>query len=210
MKTAERILLVSLELFNQHGESSVSSVDISLELEISPGNLYYHFKGKEIIIEALFELYRNRMSKILLSPQLDELTIDEFFYYLFLIFETSHLYRFLFRNPADLLEKYPKISRRFKMLLSEKEKVFRNAIAKFVKQGTLIGNPEQQEKMIELISILITQAPNYHILKGDDINNGGYIQKSLATILFAMAPYLNIDEATFMGLHQSIAEDNKG
>ena len=81
MKTAQRILLVSLELFNHHGEANVSSVDIANELDISPGNLYYHFKGKEVIITELFKMYQLQMDKILLAPQTDTLTIEDFFYY---------------------------------------------------------------------------------------------------------------------------------
>ena len=57
MKTAERVLATSLELFNYHGESSVTSVDIANEMDISPGNLYYHFKGKELIVDALFDIH---------------------------------------------------------------------------------------------------------------------------------------------------------
>mgnify|MGYP006189992069 CR=1 FL=1 len=51
MKTRDRILEVSLLLFNEEGESGLSSVDIANALEISPGNLYYHFKGKDAIID---------------------------------------------------------------------------------------------------------------------------------------------------------------
>jgi len=200
MKTAERILLVSLELFNHHGEANVSSVDIANELDISPGNLYYHFKGKEVIISKLFKMYQQQMDKILLAPQTETLTIEDFFYYLLMIFEASHLFRFLYRNPAEITEKYPQIVKGFRKQLSAKEKVFQQCMKSFHQQGILLGDSQKQQQMVSLIGLIGTQAPNYNLLLGKDINDGAYIYQSLSTILFALTPYINIEKESYIEL----------
>ena len=204
MKTSERILMVSLTLFNTHGEPNVSSVDIANEMDISPGNLYYHFKGKETIISSLFEMYRQRMSKILLAPNKEDLSLDDFFYYLLMILETSNLFIFLYRNPTELSEKYPQVAKGLSRMLSAKKKVFQQCIESFTKQQKLFGDKAQQQQMVELIGLVCTQSPNYHLMLGEDITEGNYVYGSLAIILFALAPYMNIDKEIYQDLHQSI------
>jgi AcrR family transcriptional regulator len=64
-RTAERILEVTLELFNRFGEPNVSTTLISAELKISPGNLYYHYPAKEELINALFGRYEKALDELL-------------------------------------------------------------------------------------------------------------------------------------------------
>ncbi|PWU20904.1 MAG: TetR/AcrR family transcriptional regulator [Bdellovibrio sp.] len=56
MKTKDRILMTSIELFNRHGIVAVTTNHIAKALDMSPGNLYFHFSNKEEIVRALFKI----------------------------------------------------------------------------------------------------------------------------------------------------------
>src|SRR6187397_681048 len=64
-RTAERILEVTLDLFNRFGEPNVSTTLISAELGISPGNLYYHYPAKDELINSLYDRYEAALNELL-------------------------------------------------------------------------------------------------------------------------------------------------
>jgi AcrR family transcriptional regulator len=45
------------------GEPNVSTLEIANELGISPGNLYYHFHGKEPLVIGLFERFEEQLMR---------------------------------------------------------------------------------------------------------------------------------------------------
>jgi AcrR family transcriptional regulator len=61
INTRERILQTSLALFNAQGLAAVSTHRIAAELEISPGNLHYHFKAKQLIVDRLFRRFEEQL-----------------------------------------------------------------------------------------------------------------------------------------------------
>lgn len=207
MKTAERILISALDIFNQHGENNVSSVDIALELDISPGNLYYHFKGKEVIVAALFDLYQQQVMTILEAPSKHgkiSLSIEEFFYYLYLVIEKNHLFRFLYRNPSDISDKYPSVAKGFKKLLLAQERCVAELLNMFAQQEMLNASPAQRQQMVEIIGLVFSQAGNYYGLKGLNMNDDKYLYTSLSAILFALVPYINIQPGELHKLQEAI------
>ncbi|GGO73458.1 TetR/AcrR family transcriptional regulator [Bowmanella pacifica] len=187
-KTAERILFTSLELFNIHGEAAVTSVDIAMELDISPGNLYYHFKGKEVLVTALFDLFSEQMKPLLARP-LQPLNLDEFLYALHLQLEAAATFRFLFRNPVDLLEKYPSLTRAFRQLLDSQQTRWREALEYAISQGQLSLSAQAVPSMLHQLGLVFSQAANYALLKGEDIDNEEFAQHCLRSIVFLLHPY---------------------
>lgn len=52
--TRDRILDATLALFNDRGPERVTTAEIARTVGINEGNLYYHFKTKEALLQALF------------------------------------------------------------------------------------------------------------------------------------------------------------
>ena len=109
--TRNRILVASLLLFNEHGEPNTRTNDIADEVDISPGNLHYHFRRKEQIVHALLDEFQADARRVLHPPEEEPVTIDDFWLFLHLLLEFTAAYRFLFRDLESLGEKYPKVSR---------------------------------------------------------------------------------------------------
>ena len=119
-RTRERILRVSLELFNHQGETNVTTGHIADELNISPGNLYYHFRNKDEIIHHLFAEFEKAMD---LSPsEVSDAAsaMEDMWLYLHLMFERIWAYRFLYRNLDDLLTRDNKLKSHFNIIIGHK------------------------------------------------------------------------------------------
>lgn len=120
--TRERILETALRLFNDEGEPRITTVDIAGEMDISPGNLYYHFKGKEALIDALYDRFEHHFSELLQAPSERPLNAEEHWFYLYVLFEEIYRFRFFYRNLTDLLHRYPLLRKRFRRLLELKRR----------------------------------------------------------------------------------------
>ncbi|MCB0583456.1 MAG: TetR/AcrR family transcriptional regulator [Phaeodactylibacter sp.] len=65
LSTKQKIVSVSIQLFNEHGLANVRLQQIADEAGISVGNLAYHFRNKEAIVCAVHEELAGEISEIL-------------------------------------------------------------------------------------------------------------------------------------------------
>lgn len=109
--TRQRILVASLLLFNDKGVLRTAINEIADELDISPGNLHYHFRRKSDIVEALLAEFQADAQRVLEAPDTDELSLDDFWLFLHLLLEFTAAYRFLLRDTESLAADYPQAGR---------------------------------------------------------------------------------------------------
>ena len=135
-RTAERILEVTLELFNRFGEPNVSTTLISAELRISPGNLYYHYPAKDELINTLFERYERALGQLLgAAPGVRN--VEDAWFFMHSLFELIWQYRFLYRDLNDLLSKNRLLETHFQTVLTDKARAVRGLLARRERSGAL-------------------------------------------------------------------------
>jgi AcrR family transcriptional regulator len=114
MKTRDRILQASLQLFNQQGERAVTTNHIAAHLGMSPGNLYYHFRNKQQIIAELVVQYEAEVEGYLQVPQTRALNLVDKANYLESISQGLWQYRFLLRDLEHLVSTDPEMAERYR------------------------------------------------------------------------------------------------
>src|SRR6476620_110287 len=123
-RTAERILEVTLDLFNRFGEPNVSTTLISAELNISPGNLYYHYPAKDELINSLFDRYERSLNELLHAAD-NVRNVEDAWLFFHMLFELIWQYRFLYRDLNDLLSNNRRLETQFQLVLRDKSKAMR-------------------------------------------------------------------------------------
>ena len=127
-RTPERILELSLKLFNDFGEPNVTTTIIADEMNISPGNLYYHFSNKDEIVNSIFADFEKEMDALLAMPMKRGeagigINVEDTWLFLHLVFELIWKYRFIYRDLTDLLSRNRIIETHFKRILDDSSKV---------------------------------------------------------------------------------------
>ncbi|KXH85571.1 TetR/AcrR family transcriptional regulator [Chryseobacterium kwangjuense] len=117
MKTKERILSKALELFNEKGYNNITTRHIATDLDISAGNLHYHFKHSEDIIKILFSELILKMDVLLNDLQkIENKTLEDLYHFTFSTYEVFYSFRFIFMNFFDILKKIPSIESQYESI----------------------------------------------------------------------------------------------
>ena len=135
--TRQRILVASLLLFNEHGVPRTTINDIADEIDISPGNLHYHFRKKEDIVDALTAEFQADARKVLHPPEGDTLSLDDFWWFLHHLLELKGAYGFMLTDTEVLADDYPKVAKALRHFARAVNAAFELYLLGLVRNGYL-------------------------------------------------------------------------
>jgi AcrR family transcriptional regulator len=163
-RTAERILEVTLDLFNRFGEPNVSTTLISAELNISPGNLYYHYPAKDELINSLFDRYESGLGELLNAAD-GVRDVEDAWFFLHTLFELIWQYRFLYRDLNDLLSKNRRLEMHFQSVLKNKTRAVRALLDGMSRSGAVRIDSREVEGTATSMVVVLTYWLSYEYVR---------------------------------------------
>ena len=155
-RTRERIIELTHRLFNDFGEPNVTTSMIGDEMNISPGNLYYHFRNKDEILNAIFSDFEREMDVLLVLPVKRRISVEDAWLFLHLVFELIWKYRFIYRDLNDLLSRNRIIETHFKRILEDSLKVASTLVNGMRESGELAATDAESLALANTFVLVAT------------------------------------------------------
>ena len=188
-QTRQRILDTSLAMFNAQGEPNVTTNHIADELEISPGNLYYHFRNKDDIIEHLFGKYEERIDTALAAPSGRLPGLEDVWLQLHLVFECIWDYRFLYRDLVDILSRNRRLRLRFARILKRADEQAHVVMRGLSRAGVMRASATELDAAATNVLVISTFWMNYAAARGDKDEQAS-IRDGIVQVMMLLAPFL--------------------
>ncbi len=190
-RTRERILETALRLFNDFGEPNVTTTVIADEMDISPGNLYYHFHNKDEIVEAIFADFERAIEETLAAPTRRSADVDDIWLFLHLLFENIWKYRFFYRDLNDLLTRNRVLEIHFKQILAHKVRTANTLCESLVASGAMRATAGELRALATNMAALATYWLSFEYARDPRANvEGERIGRGVYQVMAMVSPFL--------------------
>lgn len=196
-RTRERILQTSLALFNRDGEPNVTTAHIADEMNISPGNLYYHFRNKDEIIGELYDAYATGVAPLLAVPDDPPPGVEDLWFLLHVLFERMAEYGFLYRDIDEITSRNRRLARRFADLLQRLGAALQGLCASLVRAGRMRASDHEIAVLASNAALVCTYWMSWQRVSrghGDDLAP----DRAAHNVLGLFAPYLVGSDRTLL------------
>ena len=197
-RTAERILEVTLELFNRFGEPNVSTTLISAEMGISPGNLYYHYPAKDELINSLFDRFELALNPLLNASD-GVRDVEDAWFFMHSLFELIWQYRFLYRDLNDLLSKNRRLETHFQSVLQNKTRAVKALLDGMSRSGALQIDSREMQATATSMVVVLTYWLSFEYVRDprralEPENAQAALLRGAQHVLNLLVPYLKDDQ----------------
>ena len=191
-RTRERILEASLILFNRRGAPQVTTAEIAGEMDISPGNLYYHFRNKDEIVGELCAAFEARLKPLFADPRGRAIDVEDLWLWLHLLFERMGEYRFIFRDIDLLGVSDPRLGARLGGLLRQGVATMIELCRSMVRAGTMAASERDIAALAENVMLVATYWQSFARIGRAPADSGDESAPGRAAwqVLCLIAPFL--------------------
>ena len=173
MKTRDRILKTARELFNAQRFGNVTTADLARECGIAEGNLWYHFKNKRALLDALSEQFLEDVEvRLAMLPSAAETLLGDYAAMLMALMSEQRRYRFLYRDQADYGEHTERLLQRLPGIYRDTHAQFQAFLHGMVKSGHLQLPPERLPDLTTNCVIILRYQLEYLRERGDNSDVG--------------------------------------
>lgn len=188
--TQNLIIQTAIDLFNERGSKAVSTNYIADKCGLSRGNLHYHFRTKEAIVQTIFQR---------ISQEIDESWFEDHLhpsmgYMHFMFVRQIRLiwqYRFFYLELGSLLEKDARLKALFMESRARRVREMTLFFKELVRVG-LLNKPESPasiEAILQITWLITDQWVPYLNMHGRPVDELS-LKEGYQLILHALQPYL--------------------
>jgi AcrR family transcriptional regulator len=187
MTTKEKILQTALKLFNETNTQTATTNHIAKAMGISPGNLHYHYKNREEIIQKLYQQMRAKMS---LPTEGLPKTIIELNAHQKVLIEVFWEYRFFYKELLFLFSRDETLQ---KMYISDNlahRSRIKQTIEGFIVNGEIeIDSADTIAYVVDAILMSIQFYTSYLYTLGEKIDHAS-VEHTIAYTNETLKPYV--------------------
>lgn len=190
-KTKKKILSTARTLFNEQGYGNVTIRMIAQKLGMSSGNLNYHFKKREDILEVLYfemvEVFDKRVSQL---PK-NEITLKTIKNDVFLSLKRMIEYRFIWTDLYNLTRENSKIKAHFEAAYKKRYKGY-EFLFDYLNKKQIMRDFEFEKESHYLIQRMISYSDTwlYNSFIYEVVINDEYVDLQSNNLLSMLYPYL--------------------
>ena len=189
----EDILKVALRFFNERGLDNVTTRDIAKEVNISQGNLTYHFPSKKDIVNQLVQDMARSVDEALASGDIENArnSLVLYFHQVKIIFETHLKFRFMFSRWGETISSFPEIQKFLQDFLKKRFDAWKELHELLVKEELarplLSEDSHAQAYVINMLALFWHQE---FMMYFPDLDDKQKVEKALAIFFQSYKPYL--------------------
>jgi AcrR family transcriptional regulator len=211
-RTRQRILDVTLALYNSLGEPNVSTSLIAAELGISAGNLHYHFRKKDELSAALLEQFVTELDTLLPPPGWRADNVEDVWFLLHLILEALWRYRFLFRDLSGIMARDRRAGARLAAVFERAVQASRGICLGLVERDLMVATGAEIEALSTNVAVVALYWLSFESARHPRREaSGAGMARGVYQVLMLVAPFLKPEGRLYLeGLAQEYLAREKG